>query len=86
MASPGANQVRSELGLEIEPPVLIGLPYANPVSPSEYAANAIATLNDQAELGLISDEEASRRMRELDDMRSKWGDGWSDRYGPLPNY
>ena len=86
MASPEANRIRRELGLDYQPPVIIDSPYANPTTPDELAANSVAVLHNRAELGEITDEEASKLMREIDSTRAEWGNGWADRYGPLPNY
>ena len=86
MASPETNKVRIAFGMDPEPPFVVDLPYSDPKMPSEFVANAMATIHNQAELGKITNQEAYDRIHELDDMRAEWGDGWIDRYGPLPEY
>lgn len=86
MASPEINKIRASLGMEPEPPFIVGLPFEDPKTPSDFVANGIAEIHNQAELGQITTYEAYLAMHELDDMRAKWGDGWEDRYGPLPEY
>jgi len=86
MASPEVNRIRIAFGMEPEPPHIVDMPYSDPGTPSEYVANSFAILHNRAELGEISDAEASEEMHRLDEMRAGWGDGWKDRYGPLPDY
>ena len=86
MASEAINEIRMSLGMEPEPPYIVDLPYDAPQTPSEHVENAMAVLHNKAELGEITSEEASDAMHELDAMRAEWGDGWEDRYGPLPDF
>ena len=86
MASPEGNKAREYFGMEPEPPKIMDAPYPDPQTPSEYVANAAAVISNKAELGEISEMEASLELQKLEDMRSEWGDGWHDRYGPPPEH
>ncbi len=86
MASPEINRIRLERGMDPREPFIVDLSYDDPSTPSEFVANAAAVINNQAELGKITTDEAYTRMHELEAMRAQWGDGWADRYGPLPEY
>lgn len=86
MASPEVNRIRQSLGMEPEPPQVYDLPYLDPQTPAELAANAVVVLHNRAEIGDISDEEAYMGVHAIGDTEAEMGDGWHDRYGPPPEY
>jgi hypothetical protein len=81
MASQEMNRVRQAFGLEPQPAFIVDLPYDNPETVEELAANDKARIHNMIELGTVTQEEGCELLDAVEKMSIGVGDGWFDRYG-----